>query len=112
MQLASLVHCTHSIVVVLQAGVPPPACMHCMLFVHDRTQRLVAWLQTRPPPPQLAVVRHWTHAPAGEQYRPPPHCASLVQATQLWLALQCGAPVPMQLVSDRHWTQALLASSQ
>jgi hypothetical protein len=66
-QLVSVVHCTHSIVEVLQAGVPPPACMHCVLFVQDMTHRLVAWLQTTPPPPQLAVVRHCTHAPAGEQ---------------------------------------------
>jgi len=37
---------------------------------------------------------------------------SLVQATQVWLALQCGAPVPMQLVSERHWTHTLVPGSQ
>ena len=67
LQLASLVHCTHSIVVVLQAGVPPPAVMHCVLLVQDTTQRLVAGLQTRPASPQLALVRHCTHVPDGEQ---------------------------------------------
>jgi hypothetical protein len=40
------------------------------------------------------------------------HCASLVQATQVWLLLQWGAPVPAQLVSERHSTQVLLDGSQ
>lgn len=66
-QFVSLVHCTQSIVDVLQAGVPPPADAHWVSLVHETTHRFVAGLQTMPPSPQLALVRHWTHAPDGEQ---------------------------------------------
>jgi hypothetical protein len=67
LQFVSLVHCTQSIVAVLHAGVPPPAATHCVLLVQDTMQRLVAGLQTIPASPQLALVRHCTHAPEGEQ---------------------------------------------
>ena len=40
------------------------------------------------------------------------HCESLVQATQAWVALQCAAPVPVQLVSERHCTHTLVPGSQ
>jgi hypothetical protein len=107
----SLVHCTQVIVVALQAGVPPPAVVHCMSVVHEATQRLVVVLQTIPVP-QLPFVRHWTQSPAGEQWRPFVHCVSSTQVTHACAALQCGARVPTQLVSERHATQTLLAVSQ
>jgi hypothetical protein len=66
-QFASLVHCTQSIVLVLQAGVPPPPPRHCASLAHDTTQRFVVVSQTRPASPQLAFVTHSTHDPADEQ---------------------------------------------
>lgn len=35
-----------------------------------------------------------------------------MQATQVWVALQCAAPVPVQFVSERHCTHALVPGSQ
>lgn len=63
-----VVHCTHVLVVVSQIGVIPPALMHWVLVVHERTHVSVAVSQTLvPASPQFAVVRHWTQVPVAEQ---------------------------------------------
>jgi hypothetical protein len=54
-------------VAVSQAGVPPPAAMHWLSLAHAIAQRFVAGLQMRPASPQLALVRHSTQVPVGEQ---------------------------------------------
>jgi ABC-type nitrate/sulfonate/bicarbonate transport system permease component len=66
-QFASLVHCTQIIFAVLQAGVPLAMAMHCVSVAQDVTHRFVVVSQTIPASPQLALVMHWTHEPAGEQ---------------------------------------------
>ncbi len=81
-QLASDVHWTQRIVVVLHAGAR--WVVHCALLVHETTHRFVAMSQTRPASPQLALLKHCTQVPAVEQYWPPGHCESVMQSTQEW----------------------------
>jgi hypothetical protein len=66
--------------------------------------------------PQLPSVRQETHCPAGEQYGvAPPHCASPLQLTQVWVVMlhvRMPAPPALQFVLLRHSTHRCDAASQ
>jgi hypothetical protein len=66
--------------------------------------------------PQLPSERHATHCPAGEQYGlAPPHCASLLQTTHVWVVMlhvRMTPPPALQFVLLRHSTQRCDAVSQ
>jgi hypothetical protein len=86
-----------------------------MLVVQALTQRYVVVSQARFIP-QLPSERQATHCPAGEQYGlAPPHCASLLQLTQVCVVmLHVSMPPPpaLQFVLLRHSTQRCDAVSQ